>query len=519
MWQRSLGTRSVLAPSARRPILGCMRLPIAILLLGLVASPLAGQTVLERIRVQRDSGDLAGAAAALELHLASNPRDAPARALLAETRYWLRDFEAAIAAYELALALDPSNDAIRLDFGRTLVELQDSKAAIEVLGPLASRADAAGIEALFLLATLDYRSGERSRARAQFEMVLGIVPDHAGALRSLAEIRQATAPWLRIEPQYERDTQTVTRAGATVEAGVFLTPLVILDLRSSVIRSGWSDSTTNIAGADVGVRARMAGARTTLEAAIGAAHWSLAGETRVVGRIGAAVDLAAHLTLAASAARAPYTNTTASLSAPLAPHRYQLRLTLDRPDSWTGEVAGRTEQFPDDNRVVAGWAWLLAPIITGSAGHLRLGWHAGYQDARESRFEPVPAGVLPDGTRRFTGRYVPYYSPARIVTHGPAGALTVRPSTAVTVSANGSWGLHAAEDAPFYFAADTLPDAQPVRGVHRRTFHPVEARAALNLAGSARTSLTFEAHHIRTAFYDATRVLAGIVIVFAPRGR
>ena len=111
-------------------------------------------------------------------------------------------------------------------------------------------------------------------------------------------------------------------------------------------------------------------------------------------------------------------------------------------------VVGSTRYWSGD-LARAVWAWLLAPLARGSAADLRIGWQIGWQDAQESRFALASSSTLATGERRFTGRYVPYYTAERILSHGPAAALAVRPSSSVTFDANGSWGLHAAEDAPF----------------------------------------------------------------------
>jgi hypothetical protein len=88
-------------------------------------------------------------------------------------------------------------------------------------------------------------------------------------------------------------------------------------------------------------------------------------------------------------------------------------------------------------------------------------------------------------------------------------------SRTVAMSANGSWAFSAHEDAPYFFAADTLANSPPGAGTYRRAFHPLEVRASLSAALSPRMSGYVEAAHSRTAFYEATRAHVGMLIHFA----
>lgn len=495
-----------------------MRFAAALLLLGLMSAPLKAQSPVDRARTLRDGGDLAGAAEVLRQHLANRPDDLVALTLLAETSYWQRDFDGAVALWRRALDLAPADDGIRLAFGQVLVELQRADEARAILEPLTDRTDGFGAEAGYQLALLDWWSGELTRARDGFRNVLEREPAHPGATEALHAIRADAAPWLRMDPRGARDTQTLSRAGADIEAGGFLSPLVTATVAASLTRFAWSDSSASVASGEARLQTRFVAARTSLALGGGVAHWTSTGDTRFIGAAAITTDLARHLAVDVAASRSPYTWTTASLGTPLTPQRYTARLILDVPASWAGELGARTDGFADGNRVDAFWAWLIAPILHGGAGDLRLGWQAGFQDARASRSTPVPNGMDASGTPLYSGRFVPYYTPERIFAHGPAGAFTLRLSGRVTFSANGSWGAFAKEDAPFWYAPDTVPGTPPVMGVYRRSFQPLELHGSLRIATSRRADVYIEATHARTAFYDDTRGRAGVIVRFLPSG-
>lgn len=413
----------------------------------------------------------------------------------------------------VALSAQPAAGQNSLDRARALRDSGELTAAAAVVeAHLRTHPDDA--EALFLLATIDYWSGRVKRAREGLGRVLEIDPDHEGAAATLHEIRSAYSPWIRLDPSGGRDTQALVRAGLSGEAGLFITPGLTLDGRASWIRFAWSDSSAHVATGDVGLRATVAGP-LALELRAGLANWSGPAITRFTARGAATLRLGAHTSAEFSAERLPYLHTTASIATAVLPTRFQLRVGLDHASGWMGEAAGRSDRFGDGNAVHSVWAWLLAPIVSDEASGFRAGWHVGYQDAGQSRYTSV-AGASSDGAGTLPGRYVPYHTPERTFTHGPAGALALWPNGSVALFANASWGLHAAEDAPFFFPADTLPDSPINRGEYRRSFHPLEARATLRLRAGPRTSLFLESTHRRTAFYDDTRFRSGVLVVFLP---
>jgi hypothetical protein len=204
---------------------------------------------------------------------------------------------------------------------------------------------------------------------------------------------------------------------------------------------------------------------------------------------------------------------------PLAPDRFDGRIALDRARI-SGEAAVRRERFPDDNDVRTAYAWLLTPIVRGARGDLKVGYGISWQDSDESRAVGVLDGIDPaTGLRRFAVRYAPYHTPLNSVAHSIAGSMSLALSRTVSMSANASWAFGAREDAPYFFAADTLADSPPGAGTYRRAFHPLEVRGSLSAALSPRVNGYVEAAHSRTAFYEATRAHIGMLVSFAGRSQ
>lgn len=467
--------------------------------------------VLARAGALRDVGEFASAARLLEEELQRSPSDVAVLRTLAQIHHWMHRSSDAVARYDAALALAPDDVGLRLEFARTLIELRNGRRAREVLQPLL---DAGNRDAVFLLGLDAYWRGDFTTARRQFERALANAPNHAGADSLLGEIRAASAPWLRIEPSGQHDSQQLDRTGFLAEGGVFLTPLHVLAIETAIRQFSWGDSSATVSVAQLTTRRSFARAGIAAAMSMGAAHWSTRDTTSLVVRASVALRLAQRVELTASAERTPYVATTSSISAPLALDRAELRLAAERL-RLHAEAVARIERFPDDNRVYTAYAWALTPLLRGRTGELKVGYAVAVQDAGEDRVIPVLLGTTPEGMPEFGARYAPYHTPQRLIANSVAAAAGVRLSDASGLSLNGSWAFYAREDAAV-FIADTVSGA-PLRTTYRRAFHPLELRASFHAAMTRRTSVFVEASHVRTAFYDATRAGAGLVLRFLPR--
>jgi hypothetical protein len=196
---------------------------------------------------------------------------------------------------------------------------------------------------------------------------------------------------------------------------------------------------------------------------------------------------------------------------------------LDWNDSrgWLGQAGYVLQQFPDRNRVHTSYAWALAPVIRGAPAEVHLGYGFNYQDAEQNRFVLTPAvsrGVGLGVSDPLAGRYAPYYTPQNMQTHSATGAVTLRPTSLVTLRASGSYGVRATENAPFFFQASSGVAQSPVvLSYYRRTFHPWNARTALSATLPAGLTTTLYGEHVRTAFWASTAVGLEISRRFLPR--
>ena len=457
----------------------------------------------------RNGGDLAGAVRLLRLRLTQNPSDSRALRLLAQTLYWLKDLDQARAVYDTAIRRRGDDIDLRLEYARMLAETRKNGAARSLLEPLLDH-PAAAARAHTLLGTLDYWDGRLTAATSHFRAALTADSSEVDARRQWREIAMITAPWGGTGVEAAHDDQTLDRIAPTLQAGVFITPLVSVAVRA---RSDWYGSgdslSRSVQSGEVSLKGYAPGLRLDTELSGGLLYRSFGdpgGEW--TGRVQGRIRLPGHLSIGARAERRPYFQTLASLSIPVRVRELTAFAVLDHPSGWLAEAALGRLRYPDGNTQASGYAWLLAPVLRRPAWSLALGYAVSAQDTRESRFVPTlphPSGTPGSGP---SGRYVPYYTPDEVVIHSLIGNFTIQSGRRTTISGNGAWSFSAHEQATTFTTSGPPPVVQP--GSFRRAFSPWNAKLGIGQDLGKGWSLRGEAEHQETAFYSGSAGSIGL---------
>jgi hypothetical protein len=449
----------------------------------------------------RTDGQLTAAVSLLQTHLASHPDDGDATRLLAQTLYWLRRIDDAQRVYVAGMQRHAADTSLRLEYGRMLVETNHRSEAHTVLEPLTIHPSTRA-EALTLLGTLAYWDGDLTRARRLFTTALESAPGFADARRQLLEIDAASAPWIRLTAGARHDDQPLDRIAGGVEAGWYLTPLVPLRVRAEPMAFRLPNETVErLWMTEAGISAYLPAARLDVDAAGGAVRYQGVSDTlRWSARAGVGVRVTSTVAVRARVERGPYLNTTASLSSQVLVETARASAAWNDPRGWMAEAGIDAQRFPDDNIVRSAYAWMLVPIVRARDGEVQAGYAWGHADADDSRFELArPAQPIPptDPGFDFSGRYVPYYTPARQVTHSVTAAAAVGPASGPRVRIAGAYGVRATELAPVL----TVVDGEITRVFYERTYSPWNVRASLAIPASRRVSFGVNLDAGRTGFY------------------
>lgn len=136
----------------------------------------------------RDSGDYAGAGAALRAQLAHTPEDGVVLAHLAQVLMLCQDEAAAALALQQAMILAPAHPVVLRNQARWLLRRQQAGAALAV-ALAALECNPQEPESQVLVASALAASGQRAAALAQLDAVLLAHPDYAQALAIRTSLR------------------------------------------------------------------------------------------------------------------------------------------------------------------------------------------------------------------------------------------------------------------------------------------------------------------------------------------
>ena len=448
----------------------------------------------------RDAGRFADAVGVLRTALAAHPDDSEAARLLAQTLYWMKDVTASLAAYRAALTRHPDDSTTRLQFARTLAETGDRPQARALAQPLQAN-PVTRVDADALLGTLEYWDGDLTTAARLFREVLRLNPAHGDAQLQLRAIQAGSAPWIRLSSTLAHDDQPLTRLRGGGEAGWWLTPLAPVSMRfepteyqlpNGVTRRMWS--------ADASVSDYLPSAHLEAEVAAGLLQQGNGGRVDWHGRAVAGLRVTPSLTVRARAERTVYLSTLTSIDSPIV---VQSTTVLAHWDArgWLGEAALQRQRFPDANAIDTSYAWLLAPLVHRPDGEFQVGYAFSRGNADESRFALAnPSQPYQPSDSRFNvaGHYVPYYTPAHLMSHAAIGAIAFRPSPALTLRFSGSAPIRATDDAPVFL----IVASQALRTTYARRFSPWNARASTEFSRRGGMTFTLGGEIGRSIFYS-----------------
>jgi tetratricopeptide (TPR) repeat protein len=482
--------------------------------------PAAADARVEAVRL-RDSGDFAGAVAALRAHLTANPDDGDALRLLAETLYWQKNFIEAREVSERALALHPDDTSLRVQYARMLIETGYRARAREVLVGVTGASTGGRSDAV--LATLAYWDGDLVQANRFAQLAIAAGDIDPPIRRIHADIAVLTAPWVAMTPSYQHDDQPIDRESVAMEAGWFPLASTSVSIHAQGLRFQLGDTATRTAEvAELAVSHYVAPARMELAASAGAVTRSFGSSSDVIGSAGIAWRLPIHVKFGVRAERAPYFETESSLSQAVMTNTGVAYAHLDNPRGWLGEAAYQYRRFPDANSSTGGYVWLLAPVVHSPELSVRAGYAGSVQTSASSRFSLTNSNqpFLP-GNEQFdlTGSYQPYYTPIDLQSHSVLAAVELDPDPIVTFNANASYAVHATESHPVLVVVTTgTPATSAVeRLFYTRNFNPWDAHASLQLKPGNDVRIVASGYVFRTGFYSATGASVALVYSFAER--
>lgn len=424
-------------------VAGSQRLP---------AQETASSAVAEAVRL-RNAGAFEESIVLLKAHLRSYPSDGDAIRLLAQTQYWVKDFEGARQTYERALKLHPEDVTLRQQYAQMVAETKRQRGWIKVSPafhhddqPL-DRVDIVG-EAGWLLRR--YASLALRVSSMQFSLEDSASRNAASALLAFSGSSDSGVRFEGSGGMLHRSFDTENEFVGSGSISLPVSPA--LRLRGVLERTGYFYTEASLSKS---VTINTAGAYFSLNSSRG---W--------LGEIAAQLQ------------QYPDDNSITTAYA------WVLAPVLKSPGS----------------TVHVGYSGAFQ-----NARELRFGLE-----------QPVQAVGPASPNYNFAGRYDPYYTPKDLTTHSVVAALTFGKNGSPVLRLNGAYAVIGSENAPQFVPVSLLapPRTEASLTMVSRDAHPWNARASVDINASGNSSIVLGAETSRTAFYSNVGAFASWTLRF-----
>lgn len=382
--------------------------------------------------------------------------------------------------------------------------------AVEVLRRyLAVHPDQA--EVRWYLAETLYWAERPAAARDQLRRALRRNPGMEGARDLWWELQSILAPRFTLALAYEDDDQPLTSLGSESTATVPVGSTLELVGDAAYRRLEAAAEDARVLAGRLGLALEPPASPIRAEFRLGGTRGP-EGRGGWIGAGGLEVELPGGLALRGTGRRWSDRNTATSLDTLLLVESLSATLSRSDPTGWSGEVGGSVDRYPGGNTVRAYHAWILAPLLTSGADAFRVGYGFSYHDAEATTFAPRAAGPG-EGAGRSDGRYDPYYTPEEVRIHDAVAAARLSLPSGVVLSADGSVGLHAVEQAPGGGPGGIT--------FSEREFRPWRLRGRLSADLTPALGFRGTASYRKDAFFRIFRVSGALTYRFteAPPGR
>lgn len=372
--------------------------------------------------------------------------------LQAQVLYWMKNFNRSSEVYEKALASFPDVQVVKLDYGRMLFETGRLSHSQLLLEDYKSH-DPGNAEVNILLAQLYYWSGHIQTAKERIQDVLKPYPDNPTALNILKEIKNVTAPYIRMRGIYTSDDQPLQSTGAELEGGWYRSWL--LSPKFQIIYNYFTlpDSVFNSLWIQLGNKISFGNSGFSLNATGGIfKHHINDNNSRLTCNIIISQKLSNSISLEASTAERPYQYSSTSVRIPVMQKFSGIALNLNKGNKWMGRAAYEIQKFEDDNKIQTIYLWLLAPIINKNNFSLKGGYAFNHSNADRNTFTSIKSlnsiiqttvvGGLVDGY------YNPYFTPNNQTIHSLLASVGITLSDKINFTSRLNVGVLASADNP-----------------------------------------------------------------------
>ncbi len=474
-------------------------------------------STLDSAKRLRNAGHFQEAVNVLEDYNRLNPDNIWVMQLLAETRYWMNDYEGADNVYRRAIRLYPDNFEVKYEYALFLFGRGAYSDARELLLLYVEKyPDVAGAESL--LGIIDYYLGNFRESEQYLKNSLALNPGDQKTREIYTEVKHIVRPWVKASVDYSFDSQPMNLLKPVLSAGWYRSNFINLSLNVGFNHFTADTITSNMTGFGLKNSFLFPKAGFKADVSMGGIYTSIDGEMDVTWGINLDKTFLKHIHLKAGATRSPYTYTVASINKPFLRNTVNASVSYETTESWNADMGYIGDFFPDDNHVQTVYAWGLSPALKFSVFRLNVGYAFNYANSKESRYvSEKPLDEILDNFKpdeQIKGIYDPYFTPEEQFSNSVLANIYIVPSKAIDIKLHASVGFYARAMNPYLYLDRANGKTFINRDFYQESFTPMDIGVDFYGNLSDNLLLTFSYQYLQTFYFDSNNFNLALKIYF-----
>ncbi len=494
-------------------------LPILLLfaITGLNAQNNGLNIALDSAKALRNEGHFAKAVKTLEDYNAQHPDNIWVMQLLAETKYWMKDYNGADNVYRRTIRLYPNNFEVKYEYALFLFARGAYNSARELLLLYVEQnPDVAGAQSL--LGITDYYLGNFREAEKYLKSSLALNPGDKKTKEIYGEVLHIVRPWLKASVLYTTDSQPMDMLKPSLSAGWYRSHFLNLSVGATYNRFSADTITSKMTGFKIQNDFTFPKAGFKASVWAGGFFTSINSGSDFIWGVTVDKSVLKNIHIRAGANQMPYTYTIASIKKPFVRNSVNASISYEKTDGWNADIGYIGDFFPDDNHVQTGYAWVLSPSLKFSVFKINVGYAFNYADAKESRFvsEKSLKDILSEfkPNQQIAGIYDPYYTPEKQYSNSLLANLFIIPTKTINIKLHASVGFYSRAMNPYLFIDKAIGELFINRDFYEESFTPMDIGFDFNADLTDKLMLNLSYQYLQTFYFDSNNFNIGLKIYF-----
>ena len=464
----------------------------------------------------KDAGNIKDSYRILKTYLNKHPKEFNAIWFTAKLAYWNWEINNAKTYYQSALSLQPKNYYLKLDYAMMLVEIGEQKEAIVNLEQYINY-DSLSKDAQLYLAKAYYWQGNSGEALRVLNHLPATLKNNESVKELRHEISLVRATNLDIKTGYDFDDQPLKHITAGAALHKYESNLLNWSVNVNIHQFKTDSSSTNAYSIEAGNKFSFYNLGMQLHTRVGATILPFGNTSAFTGLLGINKKLYPGISLMLSAERKPYFFTTTSTQMAVLQTEATAAIAVENIKQFSGKIQYQQQMF-DANNFKSFSAWVLSPALKLNKFSIKAGYAYQQADADSNTYtvnhKLIDNLIFYNGV--ISGVYSPYFTPKSQQIHSALLWLNYKPSGRLSITASGSYGIHATLSNPsIYFYTTDLPTNIPsiTKSYSTQTYTPIDATLKLQYKFNEKVSANASYEYHKTNFYTGQFINATINIL------